>query len=99
MVCVSVNDIFQVVQLPESLSQAQGVLCEPASCILNGWKQNGMASLDDNVLIMGAGIAGLMFASLFHHHGFRSVLIMGAGIAGLMFASLFHHHGFRSAPA
>ncbi len=66
---------MQVARIPESVSLQQALLAEPLSCIVNGWNNNGMVRDDDEILIMGAGIIGLLWSCLFHHHGYRNVTI------------------------
>ena len=65
----------QTFLLPDWVSLLQGVLCEPYSCILRGWDNNGIVDEDAEVLVMGVGIIGLLWASLFCHHGYRKVTI------------------------
>ena len=71
-VCVPAK---QVGKIPENTDFQQALLAEPLSCIVNGWNNNGMVRDDDKILVMGAGIIGLLWSCLFHHHGYRDVTI------------------------
>ncbi|XP_068239023.1 D-altritol 5-dehydrogenase-like [Palaemon carinicauda] len=64
-----------VIKLPDSFPLDKGALCEPYSCIIRGWDNLGTISDDSQILILGAGIIGLLWASLFHHHGYYDVTI------------------------
>ncbi|XP_066931972.1 uncharacterized protein [Clytia hemisphaerica] len=61
--------------LPPTMQLRQSVFCQPLSTILRGWDNMGKIALDSKVLIAGAGIVGLLWASLFHFHGYRDVTI------------------------
>lgn len=65
----------QVFKLPESLRVREGLLCQPYSCVAAGWDNNGVLPDDAQILVMGAGIIGLLWSCLFHHHGFKDVTI------------------------
>jgi threonine dehydrogenase-like Zn-dependent dehydrogenase len=65
----------QVLQLPKIISYTQGVLCEPLFCIVHGWDLLGKVPDDSNILIIGTGITGLLWAKMLHHYGFRRVTI------------------------
>lgn len=67
---------LQIHVLPDSLDMQEGLLCEPYSCILNGFRNCGELADDTEVLLMGAGIIGLLWASLFHFRGYRDITIM-----------------------
>ena len=66
---------FQVYKLPESLDLKHGLLCQPYSCVAVGWDNNGVVQDDAQILVMGAGIIGLFWSCLFHHHGYKDVTI------------------------
>ena len=66
---------FCAVAVPQPLAVAQCVIVEPMSCIVNGWDRMEMPAPDANVLIVGAGIIGLLWLSLFHHRGHRRLTI------------------------
>lgn len=64
--------------LPSSVTLEQGALTEPLSCILHGWQRLMAVSPpqpDTRILIIGAGIIGNLWVSMFHHHGFRNVTV------------------------
>lgn len=65
----------QLHRVPPSISLDHAVLCEPMSCIMNGWKKLQDPPRDARVLIMGAGIIGLLWASLLHARGYRRAVI------------------------
>jgi len=52
---------------------ADAALTEPLACVVQGWEEVG-ARLGQNVLIIGSGPIGLMFAVLARHHGCRAAL-------------------------
>lgn len=45
------------------------------SCILRGWDQLTPLATDADILICGAGIIGLLFASVAHFYGYRRVVV------------------------
>jgi len=64
--------------LPPGVTLEQGALCEPLSCILHGWQRLMAVSPpqpETRILIIGAGIIGNLWVSMFHHHGFRNVTV------------------------
>ncbi|XP_023330520.1 D-arabinitol dehydrogenase 1 [Eurytemora carolleeae] len=71
--------VDQVHLLPSSLSLEQGVLCEPLSCLLHGWKrlESALGGIlpGARVLITGAGIVGNLWVSMFHYHGYRNITL------------------------
>ena len=66
---------YQVYKLPETLELKHGLLCQPYSCVAVGWDNNGVVQDDAQILVMRAGIIGLFWACLFHHHGHKDVTI------------------------
>jgi L-iditol 2-dehydrogenase len=52
---------------------ADAALTEPLACVVQGWEEVG-ARAGQNVLIIGSGPIGLMFAVLARHHGCRTAL-------------------------
>jgi L-iditol 2-dehydrogenase len=52
---------------------ADAALTEPLACVVQGWEEVG-ARPGQNVLIIGSGPIGLMFAVLARHHGCRAAL-------------------------
>eukprot|EP00794_Sanderia_malayensis_P012179 gene12179-13436_t len=61
--------------IPSTMSLKQAVFCQPISTIVRGWDNMGFVESDAKILIAGAGIIGLLWASLFHFHGYRDVTI------------------------
>ncbi|CAH1795967.1 unnamed protein product [Owenia fusiformis] len=58
------------------LGLAEGVICEPMSCIVRGWDIiKSRASSDSRVLINGAGIIGLLWTSMLYMKGFRNITV------------------------
>jgi L-iditol 2-dehydrogenase len=52
---------------------ADAALAEPLACVAQGWEEVG-ARAGQNVLIIGSGPIGLMFAALARHEGCRTAL-------------------------
>jgi threonine dehydrogenase-like Zn-dependent dehydrogenase len=65
----------QVHRVPAQLGLEEAVFCEPFNCIMNGWKKLQEPARDSRILIMGAGIVGLLWASLLHARGYRNGVI------------------------
>jgi L-iditol 2-dehydrogenase len=63
-----------VVKLPENISFEEGALAEPLSCCINGIKKAGV-TLNDTVLIVGAGPIGLMHLQLAKSAGASKVIV------------------------
>ena len=68
-------DVRQVELLPVGLPVMAGVLVEPLACVCQGWQRNGPLEADSRVLLQGAGIIGLLWASLFDMRGYSNVTI------------------------
>lgn len=67
-------DFFQVHVVPDDVSLEQAVLTEPLSCLAHGWNRLNGVDVGSNVLIIGAGIIGLLWASMLHLHGLRKTV-------------------------
>lgn len=65
----------QVEPLPKDLPLELGVLAEPMSCVYKGWLRNGQVEHDSDILIVGSGIIGLLWAALFHSRGYQKVTV------------------------
>jgi len=52
----------------------QAALSEPLSCMAHGWDKINPVNVGSNVLVIGAGIIGLLWASLLHLHGLRKTV-------------------------
>lgn len=53
------------------MSLQHAVLSEPMSCLAHGWDKLNPVNVGDRVLVMGAGIIGILWACLLHLHGLR----------------------------
>lgn len=49
-------------------------LSEPLSCMAHGWDKINPVNIGSKVLVIGAGIIGLLWACLFHVHGLRKTV-------------------------
>jgi len=52
----------------------QAVFSEPLSCMAHGWDKINPVNVGNKVLVIGAGIIGLLWACLFHLHGLRKTV-------------------------
>lgn len=52
------------------------MLCEPISCITHGLDIMGEIPIGSKILILGAGIIGLLWCGLLHHLGHRNVYVV-----------------------
>lgn len=57
--------------IPDDVELHQAVLVEPLSCLAHGWKKLNSVNVGSNVLVIGAGIIGLLWACMLHLHGLR----------------------------
>jgi len=75
--CLVKADIVHVI--PDTLPSELGALVEPMSCIQQGW--NRLQSIPqttdtkNRVLVIGAGIIGLLWTSLLHFKGLRQIWV------------------------
>ncbi|CAH1240694.1 SORD [Branchiostoma lanceolatum] len=65
----------QVFRIPDDMSIQQAVLCEPYSCVIHGYERISPLLPETRILILGAGIIGMLFAALFQHRGFPDVTV------------------------
>ena len=65
----------QAVPLPAEIPPAVGVLCEPISCVHQGWQNLGPLKENASILVVGAGIIGQLWAALFHIKGYSDVTV------------------------
>lgn len=49
-------------------------LSEPLSCMAHGWDKINPVNIGSKVLVIGAGIIGLLWACLLHVHGLRKTI-------------------------
>ncbi|UCC16731.1 MAG: zinc-dependent dehydrogenase [Dehalococcoidales bacterium] len=59
--------------LPDSMSYREATFVEPLACVLRGLRKTGMKP-GDTVLVIGSGIAGLLFIQLAKHLGAGKIL-------------------------
>ncbi|XP_071573995.1 sorbitol dehydrogenase [Temnothorax nylanderi] len=64
----------QVYLIPDEIEMRHAVLSEPLSCMAHGWDKINPVNIGSKVLVIGAGIIGLLWASLFHLHGLRKTV-------------------------
>lgn len=72
-------------RLPDSIADADGVLIEPAACVVKSLRRSGLKA-DESILIIGLGIMGMMHVKLARH--------LGAGT--IIGADLFHSRASRA---
>ncbi|XP_037094110.1 D-arabinitol dehydrogenase 1-like [Pollicipes pollicipes] len=67
----------QVHNIPDSMGLGLDLAClvETLSTIQHGVDRIGIVPHDANVLIIGAGIIGILYACIFHLHGHKNVII------------------------
>ena len=65
----------QFYHIPPQLPFRTALLSEPFNCIMNGWKKLQNPARASRTLVMGAGVFGLLWASLFHAKGYHNVVI------------------------
>ena len=52
----------------------QAALTEPLSCLAHGWDIINPVNVGTNILLLGAGIIGLLWATVIHLHGLRKTV-------------------------
>ena len=70
--CVNVKQVYK---LPDGLSLDLAALCEPISCILHGYKKIQPLSGNENIMIIGAGLIGLLWGILFKMFGLLNFVL------------------------
>lgn len=60
--------------IDDEIEMQQAVLAEPLSCLAHGWDKLNPVNIGEKVLVIGAGIIGLLWACLFHLHGLRKTV-------------------------
>jgi len=71
----------QVFILPENTAAAWGALAEPLSCIVHGWDRIQPLNKEDSVLLLGAGIIGILWRLVLKNNGIKNVLISEPNIS------------------
>jgi D-arabinitol dehydrogenase (NADP+) len=79
MTCALIN---QVHRLPDDLEMEQAALSEPLSCLAHGWDRIGPVHVGQRVLVIGAGIIGLLWTCLLHLRGFRKTVVVSETLEG-----------------
>ncbi|XP_029668645.1 uncharacterized protein LOC115238736 [Formica exsecta] len=64
----------QVYLIADEIEMYQAVLSEPLSCLTHGWDKLNPVNVGNRVLVIGAGIIGLLWACLLHLHGLRKTV-------------------------
>ncbi len=82
---VSADNQRDTLKLPDSVSDADGVLIEPAACVVKSLKRSGLKN-GETILVIGLGIMGMMHVKLARY--------MGAGM--IIGADLFHSRANRA---
>ncbi|GLH08386.1 Sorbitol dehydrogenase [Gryllus bimaculatus] len=65
----------QAFLIPKNMAFELAALTEPLSCISHGWDKIQPLQIGKRILILGAGIAGNLYACLFHLNGHRKVTV------------------------
>ena len=65
---------LKVYALPSGVDMPQAALSEPLSCLVHGWNVISPVNVGTKVLLLGAGIIGLLWASALHLHGLRKTV-------------------------
>lgn len=74
---VSASNLRDTLKLPDSVADADGVLVEPAACVVKSLKRSGLKS-GETILIIGLGIMGMLHVKLARHAG--AGVIIGADL-------------------
>ncbi|XP_066593309.1 uncharacterized protein [Prorops nasuta] len=64
----------QVYLVPEDIPMDKAALTEPLSCLAHGWDKINPVHVGSRVLVIGAGIIGLLWTCLLHLHGHRKTV-------------------------
>lgn len=70
---VSAANQRDTLKLPDSVADADGVLVEPAACVVKSLRRSGLKR-GESVLIIGLGIMGMMHVKLARHLGAGTVI-------------------------
>lgn len=69
----SANNQRDTLHLPDSIGDADGVLIEPAACVVKSLKRSGLKP-GESVLVIGLGIMGMMHIKLARHLGAGTII-------------------------
>lgn len=60
--------------MPDGVEIHQAILTEELSCIAHGWNKINPVDVGENILVLGAGIIGLLWTCMTHLHGLRKTV-------------------------
>ncbi|HSU90420.1 MAG TPA: alcohol dehydrogenase catalytic domain-containing protein, partial [Sporolactobacillaceae bacterium] len=70
---VSATNQLDTLRLPDSVADADGVLIEPAACVVKSLKRSGLKP-GETILIIGLGIMGMMHVKLARNIGAGTII-------------------------
>jgi len=70
---VSATNLRDTLKLPDSVADADGVLVEPAACVVKSLNRSGLKA-SETILIIGLGIMGMMHVKLARHMGAGKII-------------------------
>jgi L-iditol 2-dehydrogenase len=70
---VSAANQQDTLKLPDAVDDANGVLVEPAACVIKSLRRSGLKR-GESILIIGLGIMGMMHVKLARHMGAETVI-------------------------
>src|ERR1700682_3830349 len=70
---VSAANQRDTLRLPDSIADADGVLIEPAACVVKSLRRSGLKA-GESILIIGLGIMGMMHVKIARHLGAGTVI-------------------------
>jgi L-iditol 2-dehydrogenase len=70
---VSETNQRDTLKLPHSVRDLDGVLVEPAACVVKSLRRSGLRP-DESVLVIGLGIMGMIHVKLARHLGARTII-------------------------
>jgi L-iditol 2-dehydrogenase len=70
---VSASNQLDTLHLPDSIDDANGVLVEPAACVVKSLRRSGLKA-GESIVIIGLGIMGMMHVRLARHLGAASII-------------------------
>ncbi len=70
---VGAANLRDTLMLPESVADADGVLVEPAACVVKSLRRSGLRA-GESILIIGLGIMGMMHVKLARHLGAGAII-------------------------
>jgi D-arabinitol dehydrogenase (NADP+) len=73
----------QVYKISTTTTLEQAVLAEPLSCLAHGWDIISPVTIGDKILLLGAGIVGILWACALHLQGHKNVTVSEPNTARL----------------